>query len=130
MTRPGSRASVGLSAVAWAFVLVVAFPLLWMILTSLKPQSELFQIPPTFWPRSFTVEHYRRLLVDTPFLTYFRNSVLLAVSTTLTVIAIATFGAYSLVRFRYRGREVLASMVLFTYLLPSVVLVIPLYLML
>ena len=45
------------------------------------------------------------------------------------MIAVATLGAYSLVRFRYRGRESLAVLVLFTYLLPSVVLILPLYLM-
>jgi multiple sugar transport system permease protein len=47
----------------------------------------------------------------------------------VVVIVIATLGAYSLVRYRYRGRETLATLVLFTYLLPSVVLIIPLYLM-
>ena len=74
-------------------------------------------------------EHYATLLFETKFLTYFRNSVVLATSTTLLVVALGTLGAYSLVRFRYRGRETLAALVLFTYLLPSVVLIIPLYLM-
>ena len=115
--------------VTWAIVFVVAFPLIWMVLTSLKPQTELFRIPPTFLPQSITFEHYWRLLTETPFLIYFRNSMVLAFSTTFVVIVIATLGAYSLVRFRYRGREMLATLVLFTYLLPSVVLIIPLYLM-
>jgi multiple sugar transport system permease protein len=115
---------------AWAMVLMVAFPLFWMLVTSVKPQSELFRRPPTMIPESVTFEHYWRLLADTNFLTYFRNSVVLSVSTTLVVVTIATLGAYSLVRFRYRGRESLAFLVLFTYLLPSVVLIIPLYLML
>ena len=121
--------TVVVNLVTWTIVLLVAFPLIWMVLTSLKPQSELFRIPPTFLPESITFEHYRRLLTETPFLTYFRNSMVLAVSTTVLVIIVATLGAYSLVRFRYRGRETLATLVLFTYLLPSVVLIIPLYLM-
>lgn len=114
---------------AWGIILAVAFPLFWMVVTSLKPQFELFRRPPTFLPETVTLEHYARLLWDTNFLTYFRNSVILSLSTTAIVIAIATLGAYSLVRFRYRGRESLAFLVLFTYLLPSVVLIIPLYLM-
>jgi len=114
---------------AWSVVLLIAFPLLWMILTSLKPQSELFLIPPTFFPSEVTLEHYRRLLVETPFLTYMKNSMWLASATTVVVIIIATLGAHSLVRFSYAGRERLARLVLFTYLLPSVVLIIPLYLM-
>lgn len=113
----------------WALILAIVFPLFWMIVTSLKPQYELFRRPPSFLPETVTFEHYWRLLTETPFLTYFANSVVLSASTTLVVVAIATLGAYSLVRFSYRGRETLALLVLFTYLLPSVVLIIPLYLL-
>lgn len=114
---------------AWTLVLGIAFPLFWMLVTSLKPGFELFRRPPTMLPETTTFEHYWRLLTETPFLQYFANSVILATSTTLVVVVIGTLGAYSLVRFRYRGRESLAFLVLFTYLLPSVVLIIPLYLM-
>ena len=114
---------------AWTVVLVIAFPLLWMLLTSLKPQSELFLIPPALLPGEVTFEHYRQLLAETPFLTYLKNSAWLAGGTTLVVILVATLGAHSLVRFSYPGRERLATLVLFTYLLPSVVLIIPLYLL-
>ena len=111
---------------AWTVILLIALPLVWII-TSIKPQTELFMIPPVFFPEEVTFEHYRRLLTETPFLTYLRNSVILAGSTTVLVIVVATLGAHSLVRFSYPGRESLAGAVLFTYLLPSVVLVIPLY---
>ncbi|MCX7322948.1 MAG: carbohydrate ABC transporter permease [Hyphomicrobiales bacterium] len=114
---------------AWTVVLVTAFPLIWMILTSVKPQFELFRIPPTFWPEQITFEHYTRLIYETPFLKYMRNSLILGFTTTIVVVVVATLGAHSLVRFRYPGRERLAQMVLFTYLLPSVVLILPLYLM-
>jgi multiple sugar transport system permease protein len=117
-----------LSLIVWSIVLIVIFPLIWMIVTSVKPQTELFRIPATFWPEQITFEHYRTLIEETPFLTYFRNSVILSVSTTMVVIVVAVAGAYSLTRFAYRGREKLAVLVLFTYLLPSVVLVLPLYL--
>jgi multiple sugar transport system permease protein len=114
---------------AWTVVFVVAFPLVWMVITSVKPQFELFRNPPTFLPETITFEHYHRLLAETPFLTYMRNSLILGFATTALVIVVATLGAHSLVRFRYPGRERLAQLVLFTYLLPSVVLVLPLYLM-
>ena len=120
---------LALNLFAWGVVLTVAFPLAWMLVTSFKPQSELFRRPPGFLPEVWTLEHYRRLIEKTDFLLFFRNSVVLSTATTLVVVAIATLGAYSLVRFRYRGRETLAFLVLFTYLLPSVVLILPLYLM-
>jgi multiple sugar transport system permease protein len=118
-----------LNLLAWSIVLAVAFPLIWMVLTSVKPQSELFHIPPSILPQSVTFEHYRQLLEETPFLRYFANSVLLASSTTVLVVAVGTLGAFSLVRFRYPGRDRMALLVLATYLLPSVVLIIPLYLL-
>jgi multiple sugar transport system permease protein len=120
---------IAYSLFAWTVVLAVAFPLLWMVSTALKPQSELFAIPPTLLPERPTLEHFAQLLFRSPFPTYFANSAVVATATTLVVIAIGTLGAHSLVRFRYPGREALARLVLFTYLLPPVVLVIPLYLL-
>ena len=120
---------IALNVFAWSIVLMVAFPLFWMLVTSVKPQSELFRRPPTIMPEIWTFEHYAKLLFETKFMNYFKNSVILSVATTTIVIVIATIGSYSLVRFKYRGRESLAFLVLFTYLLPSVVLILPLYLM-
>jgi len=127
--RPRLWRTALLNLLAWSIVLAVAFPLIWMVLTSIKPQTELFRIPPSILPQSITFEHYRQLLEETPFLKYFANSVLLACSTTVLVVAVGTLGAFSLVRFRYPGRDRMALLVLATYLLPSVVLIIPLYLL-
>ena len=124
------RPNVLASFVTWPIVLLIAFPLLWMLITSVKPAAELFSTSPTLLPKAITFEHYARVLQDTPFLQYFANSMILATSTTVVVISISVLGAYSLVRFASPGRETLASLVLFTYLLPSVVLISPLYLML
>src|SRR6476659_4151914 len=129
MTRPNHWKQPLVSLVVWAIVLIVIFPLIWMVITSIKPQTELFRIPATFWPTEITFEHYRTLLEKTAFLKYMRNSVILSTSTTMLVITVAMLGAYSLTRFTYPGRERMAFLVLATYLLPSVVLVLPLYLM-
>ncbi len=119
----------GLSLAIWAVVLAISFPLFWMVSTALKPPAELFQIPPTVFPRSPTLSHFADLLFDTPFPIYFLNSTIVACGTTAIVLVVGTLGAYSLVRFQYPGREWMARIVLFTYLLPHVVIVIPLYLL-
>ncbi|WP_448955430.1 carbohydrate ABC transporter permease [Labrys neptuniae] len=129
MRIPRRINSLLLNLLTWSLVLAISFPLIWMVVTSVRPQTELFKIPPTLIPHTITFEHYAKLLWHTPFLRYFANSMLLATSTTIVVVAIGTLGAYSLVRFSYRGREMLAGLILFTYLLPSAVLLIPLYLM-
>lgn len=118
------------SILTWHLVSCVAFPLFWMISSALKPHEETFAIPPTLLPVRWTVEHFRVLLFDTPFLRYFLNSVIVASLTTALVIVVAVLGAYSLVRFRYPGRRFMAQLTLFTYLLPAVVLLLPLYLLL
>jgi multiple sugar transport system permease protein len=118
-----------LNVVTWALVFAISFPLIWMVVTSIRPEADLFTIPPSLIPRQITLEYYAKLLWETPFPGYFLNSIILATSTTALVVVVGTLGAYSLVRFSYPGRETLAGLVLFTYLLPSVVLIIPLYLM-
>ena len=77
--------------------MMVAFPLFWMLVTSVKPQFELFRRPPTLLPETLTFEHYWRLLNETKFLGYFWNSVVLSTTTTFVVISIATLDAYGLV---------------------------------
>lgn len=132
MERKGPMAVVRktlFTIMAWVVVLLVVFPLLWMTSTSFKPLTELYLLPVAFLPLEVTTTHFERLLFETPFPIYFRNSALVATMTTALVIIVATLGAHSIVKFTYRGRTMVAQMILFTYLLPSVVLVIPLYLM-
>ena len=112
----------------WSVVLAIAFPLMWMASTALKPNAETFAVPPTLLPVHPTIEHFVRLIRETPFLVYMANSALVGLMTTALVIVVAMAGAYGLVRFRFPGREAIAHLVLFTYLLPAVVLLLPLYL--
>jgi len=129
MSQQNARNRFLISLIVWPIVLIVVFPFIWMLLTSVKPQTELFKIPPSFWPTRITFEHYQTLFEKTSFLKYLLNSIVLSTLTTVVVTVIAVLGAYSLTRFFYPGRERIATLVLFTYLLPSVVLVLPLYLM-
>lgn len=112
----------------WSMIVIIAFPFFWIISTAVRPETELFVRPPSLLPGKITFEHFRRLLMETPFPIYFRNSAIVALGTTVMVIAIGSLGAYSLSRFQFRGRAMIARVVLLTYLMPSVVLFLPLYL--
>ncbi|MBB6228268.1 ABC-type glycerol-3-phosphate transport system permease component [Polymorphobacter multimanifer] len=125
----GRLARWGWSLFAWGLILLVAAPLVWMVATSLKPEDEVFSLEPALLPEEPTLEHYATLLTETGFAGYFANSATIATATTVVVVGLAVLGAFSLARFRYRGRETIASAVLLCYMLPSVVLIIPLYLM-
>lgn len=112
---------------AFTAVSVVGFPLFWMIICSFKPGSELYLVPPTFLPREWTFQNYRDLFVQTNFVTYFANSLIVAGGSTLLSLVIGGLGAYSLSRFKFFGIAAFANVALVCYMLPEVLLVLPLY---
>jgi len=108
-------------------LIVTAFPFFWMVSTSFKPLREIFVSPPNFLPKNFTLANFAQLFEQTRFLTYFRNSVFVSTLTVIFTMAIATAGAYSLTRFRFYGREKIASLILFTYMFAPIMIIIPFY---
>src|SRR5213078_4114855 len=120
--QAGFGAALGLAAQA-------VLPLLWMLSTSLKPPREVFATPPTFVPASPTLESFARLVQETAFLTYFRNSVVVAGLTVVLTMAVGTLGAYSLTRFAFPGREAVAKLILCTYMFAPIMIVIPVYIL-
>jgi ABC-type glycerol-3-phosphate transport system permease component len=108
-------------------VVSTAFPFFWMISTSFKPLQEIFVSPPRFLPDEFTLANFERLFEQTRFLTYFRNSIFVSLATVILTITIGSAGAYSLTRFRFYGREKIASLILFTYMFAPIMIVIPFY---
>lgn len=107
-------------------LLAFSFPILWMILSSFKTEGEVLGYPPTFFPEEWTLESYR-LLLNTDFKIWFRNSLIVASVATLLAVAISAMGAYALARSRNRPIRMFSSLVLFTYMIPSVLLLIPIF---
>jgi ABC-type glycerol-3-phosphate transport system permease component len=118
---------IALTLVAWALVLVVVFPLIWMVLSSFKGPTEIISADPDLFPERFDFRNYQVLFAG-DFWLWFRNSAIVALGTVAVVITIGTLGAYSLTRFSYPGRGLIAVLVLFTYLFPSVLMLVPLFL--
>jgi len=112
---------------AFTAVAVVGFPLLWMVLCSFKPAGELYAVPPTFLPQEWTLQNYRDLFIQTNFATYFANSLIVAGGATLLSLVIGALGAYSLSRFRFFGISAFSNAALICYMLPEVLIVLPLY---
>ncbi len=112
-----------------ALLVFCGLPPLWMLVTSPKPPAGLFPSPPRLIG-PYTLANFARLLNETHFATYLKNSVFIAGITVLVDIVIATFGAYSLTRYRYRGKELLANMTLFTYMFAPIMIIVPIYVLL
>ena len=113
----------------WIVVMLTAamFPIYWMLNTSLKSQGEIYARIPTMIPQNITLEAYEYLLLETNFVSGLRNSLIISVFVSLFSILVAYPAAYSIARGRFKGRKFFSKVVLFTYLLPTSVLHITLY---
>lgn len=109
--------------------LVAVFPVIWIISTSLKPESQIFSTSIHIIPETPTLENYKYLfsMKDGIFFTWLRNSVLIALSTTLVGLFLATTAAYALSRFRFPGHRTALFTFLVIQMFPGALLIIPLY---
>jgi multiple sugar transport system permease protein len=105
-------------------------PFLWMVLTSLKTDAEAVRIPPSIWPEEPTLDGYVQILRYGDFPTYFMNSFIVAFGSAALSTAIGALGGYGLSRFRFRGRAIILATVLFSQVLPGILLVGPYFEML
>ena len=122
------RRAVGLYAAGAVLFIGAAFPFLWMLSTALKPSGEIFATP-RLVPLSPTLENFWRLFADTSFLVFFRNSVVVAGATVLLTLTVSSLGAYSLTRYRFRGRDSVAGLILLTYMFAPIMIIIPFYIL-
>ena len=108
------------------FVVMVAVPLFWMVTTAIKTNKELYE-DFSYFPRRPTLVNFVRVIQRDDLLTNIRNSLVVALTTTAITIVVSAMAAFSIVRYRYRGREMIGRFILFKYLLPTAMLFVPLY---
>jgi len=106
-----------------------AFPLYWMLVSSLKVSHELLASPPTFWPHEWDLRAYRKLFYETNFWKYFQNTIVVSAITTVIVVTAGVIGAYSLTRYAFPGRTLVARMTLLAYMFPPIIMLVPLFLL-
>jgi multiple sugar transport system permease protein len=108
------------------FVLMVAVPLFWMVTTALKTNKALYE-DFSYLPTSPTIEHFVRVIQREDLLRNIWNSFAVASTVTVVTVLVSALAAFSIVRYRYRGREWVGRFILFKYLLPTAMLFVPLY---
>ncbi|GAA4142289.1 carbohydrate ABC transporter permease [Actinomadura keratinilytica] len=111
---------------------VAVFPVLWMVSTAFKPNTEIFSTTPRPLPAHPTLQHFDLVLnggiAEVPFWVYLRNSALLALGTVLVSSLLALLAATAVARFRFRFRTTFLIMLLVVQMVPIEALVIPLFL--
>jgi len=129
VTRSGAGRAGVLYIGGLTLLVVGAFPLFWMLATSLKPSVEIFATPPRLVPAHPTLENFARLFGETAFLTFFRNSAVVSLATVAVTLSVSALGAYGLTRFAFAGREKVAGLILTTYMFAPVMIIIPFYIL-
>jgi len=123
------RARTRSAAFAYAnlipFVFFALFPFYFMVITSLKSDTELYNLP--FWvQRGVITDHYSFLFFRTDFFTWIKNSLIISVTATSISLVISIFAGYSLARLRFPGVASFGTAVFITYLVPPTLLFLPL----
>src|SRR5258706_7625502 len=122
------RALQGLgNGVLVLMLLWTAIPFYWMIATSVKHDKEIYGYEATLIPQRPTLANYATVFRETPYLLYLRNSLAVAVGSTVLSMIIALLGAYAISRLNFPGRAFLARGLVFTYLVPTSLLFIPMF---
>ena len=105
--------------------IIAAFPLVWILLSSVKGKGEMTGDPTAFFPKVLTLDNYRTVIGLLGFGSNVGNSVVVAFSTTLIAIVISALGAYGVVRFFPRFGKLMTRVLITTYMFPPILLAVP-----
>ena len=109
------------------FLVWFLFPMYWMAITSIKSKLELAKLTNPLFVSEPTLVHYKELILESDFPIWMGNSFLVSVAATLLSLIISCMAAYAISRMKFFGRKIVSRSVLFSYLIPRVILFLPLY---
>ncbi|MBD5168529.1 MAG: carbohydrate ABC transporter permease [Oscillibacter sp.] len=107
--------------------LIMIFPFVWMLLTSFKTQAEATSIPVTIFPSALRWDGYKKVLENLPFIKLYWNTILLVFFRVVCAIAFSSMAGYAFAKLKFRGKNILFTIVLMQMSLPSQIFLIPQY---
>lgn len=119
--------TVGAYSLLTVLLFFLLFPFYWVIVTAFKTNEQMRTFESVFWPSPWTTEHFNFMLTETDFPRWFMNTIQVAVVSCAISVLVGALGAYGLVRLNWRGASFLSTAILFAYLMPTVMMFIPLY---
>ncbi len=115
-------------AAAIAFYLVFAlFPIFWLVKIAITPEQLIYTEGTAIWPSETTLDNFAAVIWTTDFLTFFRNSVVVSLSTAAVTTAIAAAAGYAFSRFIFPGRNIVIALMLLTQMFPLLMIIAPIY---
>ncbi|MEF2071121.1 carbohydrate ABC transporter permease [Consotaella aegiceratis] len=132
MAAPARRIALTLAhrTAILLYVAVALFPLFWLFKVSVTPNRLLYSEGVRLWPSSVTWEHYAFVLEHSDFPLFFKNSLIVSLSTSVIVTLVAAGAGYAMSRFAFRGKLWLVGLLLITQMFPLVMLIAPIFRML
>ncbi len=121
------RESAILYAVVIVVIVILVFPLYWMFNTSLAPATRLRSFPPVFVQPEPTLAAYQSIFAERPIGVWLRNSAVVAISSTALSMFVSVLAGYSISRIRARGSQAIGIFFLMSRMLPSTLIIIPLF---
>lgn len=106
--------------------IITLYPLLWMLVSSFKPTTQVMSVPPTFFPKAFTLENYKTILEDN-IGAFFLNSTYLSVLKTAIPVYTSALLGYIFSKFEFKGKNLVFGAFIATMMVPWIVTIIPLY---
>ena len=123
--------SIALSVIKWAILLIATtvclVPLYWMVSSAFKLETATWQVPPQFIPQPATLENFKQLFSNGA-MRWLLNSVIVSLGTTILSLIFSAMSGYAFATKRFRGRKALFLAVILTMILPSQIILIPLFL--
>jgi multiple sugar transport system permease protein len=120
--------SVTLRWIAGAIVVINGFfPALWILLTSLKTESELVSKPITYWPANPVMNNYVQAFTDQPLLKYLGNSFIVAMLATVASLVVSALAAYAIARLNLKRRQLILTCIVASSMFPLVTLLVPIF---
>lgn len=110
------------------YLVVVVFPFLWILVTSFKSTGEIYGNNAFgVIPDNPTMDHYYSVVMEKGILRAILNSLIVATTTTIYIIAVATFAAYAISRFHFKGKNILLGLILAVSMFPQMIIIAPVY---
>ncbi len=113
---------ITISAVLWA-----VFPIVWILLTALRPSADFYAGNVSIIPEHWSLENFKDVIDRGNFIHYMKNSLFVGVIVTLLSIVFSTMSAYAITRLDFPGRMFIARSIIASYLIPAALLFIPLF---
>ncbi len=108
-------------------LVVLLFPIYWMVITAIRPGGELLSYPPRFLPGDGSLDIFRRVLTESNIMRWFANSSVVTLATMAVAVPVSTLAGYAMSRFSYGGIRETGYLLLVARMLPASLLIIPLY---